>query len=57
MPVDFCSNLRVTFEFELRALTLLFPIGGIALLDFYLPLNLSIAVAMLDFTHIFLNVR
>ena len=57
MPVDFCSNLRVTLEFELRALTLLFPIGGIALLDFYLPFNLSIAVAMLDFTHIFLNVR
>ena len=52
MPVDFCSNLRVTLEVELRALTLLFLIGGIARLDFYLLLNLSI-VAMLDFTHIF----
>ena len=56
MSVDFCSNLRVTLDFELRALTLSFLIEGIARLDFYLPLNLSI-VAMLDFTHIFLNVR
>ena len=56
MPVDFCSKLRVTLDFELRALTLSFLIEGIARLDFYLPLNLSI-VAMLDFTHIFLNVR
>ena len=52
MPVDICSNLWVTLEFELRAFTLSFLIGEIARLDFYLLLNLSI-VAMLDFTHIF----
>ena len=44
MPmINFCNNLRVTLKFELRVLTLLFLIEGIARLDFTInyPFNRS----------------